>query len=303
MPNSFHAPMARLKKDAWFAALADIGDVHGFSHSLGPDHTAAFIHEGDTLVVTFESRQNIQSLSDMGHPFGFELVQATGWSHLALVSEGDTWFRDPHVIQFFHDLDDEGFFDNFKQLLFYGAGPCGYAAAAFARAAQDAIVVAIQPQATLEARLAGWDDRFTRHRIRDFSGDFGFAPEFTELSEQTFIIYDPHQPLDAMHAALFEGPKTTLLRTPFMGQAVQSSLLDMALLFRILVRAGSGRLNEAWFHALLRARRTYPPYLRNLMSALERNGRYGLLETLCTNVTTRMKAPRFQRKLMELRAD
>jgi hypothetical protein len=50
-----------------------------------------------------------------------------------------------------------GFFDDFDQVVFYGAGQCGYAAAAFSVATPGATVVAIQPQATLDPRVTEWD--------------------------------------------------------------------------------------------------------------------------------------------------
>ncbi|MGX9353831.1 phosphoadenosine phosphosulfate reductase [Roseobacteraceae bacterium S113] len=300
-PNSFDAPMKSMGRAEWFSALAEIGQDNGYFEQLGASHAAVFIEEEATLLVTFESRQGIQALSDTGQPLGFDMVKATGWSHLGLICDGETWFRDREVYAFFDQLDEDGFFDDFDRVVFYGAGPCGYAAAAFARAAQDATVVAIQPQATLDPRLANWDERFIEHRMTDFSGDYGYAPEFLEMTEQTFVVFDPRETLDAMHAALFKSPKTTMLRTPFLGAALQPALLEMSLLYRILARAGSGRLTDAWFHKMMRLRRDYPPYLRNLLAVLERDQREELIEALCLNVTGRMQAPRFERKLAALR--
>jgi hypothetical protein len=42
---------------------------------------------------------------------------------------------------------DDGFFDEFEQVIFYGSGSSGYAAAAFSVAAPGATVIAVQPQA------------------------------------------------------------------------------------------------------------------------------------------------------------
>ena len=73
-PNTFDAPMAGLPKAEWFAALKDIAEEEGFYTGLGPKHAAAFVEEGDTLLVTFESYQGIQTLSDAGQPLGFDRV-------------------------------------------------------------------------------------------------------------------------------------------------------------------------------------------------------------------------------------
>ena len=65
------------------------------------------------------------------------------------------WFRYPKVHAYFNRLVDDGFFDDLDKVVFYGAGPCGYAAATFSVAAPGATVVAIQPQATLDPRVTG----------------------------------------------------------------------------------------------------------------------------------------------------
>ncbi|MGY3439605.1 MULTISPECIES: phosphoadenosine phosphosulfate reductase [unclassified Marinovum] len=301
-PNTFDAPMTSLPKAKWFGALKAIAEEEGFYAPLGPKHAAAFIEEGDTLVVTFESFQGIQSLSETGQPLGFDLVRAMGWSHLGVICDGETWFRAEEVYAFFDELTDDGFFDEFERIVFYGAGPCGYAAAALSVAAPGATVVAIQPQATLNPRLTGWDDRFTDLRRMDFTSRYGYAPEMTEGADAAFVIYDPREPLDAMHAALFHGPQTTLLPLPNMGDTIQSDMLDMAVLYRVLAKAGTGKLTPLSFYRLMRARRSHTPYLRKLLSALDRDQRSGLAERLCRFVISRQSAPKFQRRLDELTA-
>ena len=61
-------------------------------------------------------------------------------------------------------------------------------------------------------------------------------------------------------------------------------------------------MDAARFAALYRARRDYLPYLRNLSQAINTQGRELLLEALCANVSARMKAPRFARRLERIRA-
>lgn len=301
-PNTFDAPMAGLPKAEWFAALKDIAEEEGFYTGLGPRHAAAFVEEGDTLLVSFESFQGIQALSDAGQPLGFDMVRAMGWSHLGVICDGETWFRDEHIYQFFDELTDDGFFDEFDRVIFYGAGPCGYAAAAYSVAAPGATVVALQPQATLNPRVTGWDDRFTDLRRMDFTSRYGYAPDMVQGAEAAFVIFDPRETLDAMHAALFTADNVTMLRMPFLGDAVQGDLLEMAVLYRVLAKAGTGKLDTQSFARLMRARRGHPPYLRNLLAALDRDGRSQLAEQLCRFVVSRQKAPKFQRKLDELQA-
>ena len=138
--NQLDTPLTGLDREAWFETVSDIVDEDGYVERLGPAHSAILIEDKPTLLVTFETRDSIAALSDRAHPLGWEMVKALGWSHLALMSEGDTWFRDRHVYGFFDRLSDDGFFEDFQQVIFYGAGACGYAAAAFSVAAPGATV-------------------------------------------------------------------------------------------------------------------------------------------------------------------
>ncbi|MEW9920655.1 phosphoadenosine phosphosulfate reductase [Marimonas sp. MJW-29] len=289
-----------LPRQDWLSLVEEIVDADGYVEDLGKRHHAILLEEGDTLLVTFETLQGIQALSDLGQPLGWEMVRAYGWSHLCLASYGDTWFREKAVYGYFDRLIDDGFFDDFERVIFYGAGPCGYAAAAFSVAAPGATVVAVQPQATLDPRVTEWDDRFTDMRIEDFTSRYGYAPDMLDAAEQAFVFYDPRETLDAMHAALFTRPNVTKLRMRFMGDALQTDMLDMEIWTDILEAAGTGKLDEKRFAALYRKRRDYRPYLRNLLAVLDMGEREGLMEALCANVTSRMNARKFAHVLRHL---
>jgi hypothetical protein len=112
------------------------------------------------------------------------LFKKNGWSHLSIILDGDTWFHDPKVYAYFNRLDDDGFFDDFDHVVFYGAGPCKYAAAAFSVAAPGATVDAIQPQTTLDPRITDWDDRYMKMRRTDFTSRYGYAPDMLDAAEQ-----------------------------------------------------------------------------------------------------------------------
>lgn len=295
--------LAGLEPAAWKAGLADMADAEGMFEDLGPRHFSTFIERDSTLLVTFETMEGIRTLSPRAQPLGFDMVRAQDWSHLCVISEGDTWFRDPVLYDFFDRLTDDGFFDSYHRIVFYGAGPCGYAAAAFSVAAPGATVVVVQPQATLDPRMTEWDTRFTDMRRVSFTDRYGYAPDMIDAADRAFVLYDPHETLDAMHGALFRRPNAMRLRMPFMGAALQTSLIDMGLLYQILLLAGTGRLSETAFARLYRARRDHPAYLRNLMTRLDAEDRPYLNALLCRSVTARMNAPKLHRRLNALRAE
>lgn len=298
-PN-LDTPLTGMRRLDWLAAVDKIVDEDGYLEHLGKDHNAIFLEDGDTLLVTFETVQGIQALSTMGQPLGWDMVRDHGWSHLCLTSNGDTWFRDRTVYGFFDRLVDDGFFDEFENVLFYGSGPCGYAAAAFSVTAPGARVLAIQPQATLDARHTEWDDRFTDMRRVDFTSRYGYAPDMLDAAAQAHILYDPREHLDAVHAALFTRPNVAKHRMRFMGDALQTDLLEMNTWADILLAAADGTLTDHKFAELFRARRNHRSYQRNLLEALERDKRILLMEMLCANVVTRMGGRRFQRTLHEI---
>jgi hypothetical protein len=183
MPN-LETPLTGLSKRDWLQAIEDVTEEDGSFEPLGKRHFAAFIEKGATLLVTFETIQGIGALSEMAQPLGWELIKEAGWSHLCIGSDGDTWFRDGFVYGYFDRLIDDGFFDEFETVLFYGAGPCGYAAAAFSVASPGARVLAIQPQATLDPRVAEWDERFIDMRRTDFTTRYGYAPDMLDAADR-----------------------------------------------------------------------------------------------------------------------
>ncbi|WP_417208319.1 phosphoadenosine phosphosulfate reductase [Antarctobacter sp.] len=300
--KGFSPDLSNQSRGEWLATLRRIGEEYGFAEPMGKSHAAIFVEEGDTLVVGFETMSGIEALSETRTPLGFDMVNANGWSSLSLLSHGDTWFRDERVYAFFDQLQDDGFFDEFETVLFYGAGPCGYAAGAYSVTSPGARVLMLQPQATLDPRIAEWDDRFAEERRRDFTSRYGFAPEMIDAAAQAYVIYDPRERLDAMHSALFARPNVSRLRAPFMGSALQADFRALDLLPGLLTSAAEGRLDTALFAAMLRARRNHPPYLRRLLARIDADGRDGLARLLCQNVVSRMPAPRFRRRLAELEA-
>lgn len=289
--------LADLHKQDWLAAVAEITREDGYFQALGPRHFAAFAEQDSTLLVTFETIQGIHALSELAQPMGWDMLRDHGWSSLCLASDGDTWFRDPAVYSYFDRLVDDGFFDEFDRVIFYGAGPCAYAAAAYSVASPGAKVVLIQPQATLDARITEWDDRFIDMRKTDFVSRYGYAPQMLDAADKGYVIYDPLERLDAMHAALFTRDNVTKFRMPYMGGALQTDLLEMEQLAPLLLAVAQDALDTHRFARMFRARRDHRSYLRNLLNTLEANNRDPLTHMLCHNVSNRMRAPRFADRL------
>lgn len=296
-PNGFDTPMLGLSKAAWLKQLKHVAQEHGQFQHVGRNHCATLIEDKPVLLVTFETIEGIQGRGDTGQPLGWELVRELGWSHLCILSNGDTWCRDAAVQDYFDKLNDDGFFERFEEVVFYGSGSCGYAAAAFSVASPDAQVVVVQPQATLSTRWAGWDDRFPKARKLNFEGRYGYAPAMVAAADRCFVIFDPKERLDATHAMLFDRENSTLLPTPNLGDSIEADLLEMQILYRVLVKAGAGTLSRSAFFKLYRARRSHLPYLNRLLELVSQKQRPFVSALLCANVARRLKAARFLRHL------
>ena len=169
---------------------------------VGARHWAFFAEDRPNLLVTFERAETIRARDDQ-LPAAYAMAKARGWSLLTLMAEGETWWRDRAVWGYFDRLVDDAFFDDFDQVLFHGAGAAGYAACAYAVTAPGARVLAVAPRATLDPEVAGWDRRHMAARRFDFTSRYGYAPDMTEGAAHVWLVHDPLNPLDAMHAALF----------------------------------------------------------------------------------------------------
>ncbi len=121
---------APANRDDWLKRIASVGEAAGYFEPLGAHHWALFADDGRVLYVTFESADAIRARDD-GLPHGYETAQENGWSHLCLIAEGETWYRDADVYRYFDRLVDDAFFEDFDRVIFHGAGMGGYAACAF----------------------------------------------------------------------------------------------------------------------------------------------------------------------------
>lgn len=296
-PNAFDIPLTGLDWSSWLQRAEDVVGEDGYVERLGRRHAAIFLEEKPTLLVSFETRASVAGLSARDHPLGWSMVRALGWSHLCLLSDGETWFRDRTVYGYFDRLVDDGFFDEFEQVIFYGEGACGYAAAAFSVASPGAKVVALRPQATLDPRISEWDDRYAEMRRVAFDDRYGYAPDMLDAAEHAFVLYDPEIALDAMHAALFTRANVTRFRLRFLGSRLEKGLMDMDVLLRILAQVSSGKLNRLSLARLFRARRGHVPYLKRVLARLERENRLYLVALWSQAVMREIPGPRFRRAM------
>lgn len=289
---------------SWREQIRQISRANGFFKDLGKDHFAGFLRAGRNLFVTFENAQRVRDIAYNAEPRGYAYSRHDGWSHLAIFSSDTSWFRDPAVYAFFDRLTDEGFFDHFSQVLFYG-GDAGeaYAAAAYSVAAPGATVIALRPQATLDPEMTRWDPRFYNERRGNFTGRYGYAPEMLDAARQAFIAYDPYERFDAAHAALFRRENVTLLPCNLFGRALEQAFDRIGIHDLMLKLAMDNALDRRRFFQLLRARRYDRDYIRDVVNQLLDQDHIWLAQMLCNYMLQRDKTGFFKEKLTYIAAE
>ncbi|MGA0542796.1 hypothetical protein [Neotabrizicola sp. VNH66] len=285
----------------WLSAMDDVAEEDGYLERLGNKHWAFFAETGTTLVVTFERAEALRAREGQ-MPAIWPLAQQNGWSVLTILAEGETFWRAPEVWGYFDRLVDDAFFDDFDQVLFYGAGAAGYAAGAYVVAAPGARALLISPRASMTPERAGWDRRNPAARRLDFTSRYGYAPDMTEGAERVWLVHDPHYGPDAAHAALFRRPWTTVLNARHTGENTERFLEIAGSQDALILAAMEGTLTPARFAAFWRARREAVPYLKLMLAKAAAAGRPGHEAMICRSVTRRLKAPRFARRLAALMA-
>ena len=288
-----------LTETHWLAELEEIGEEEGYFSPLGDNHAAVFVDRSQSvLFVAFETVTGVRAVSERGLPLGFDVCENRDWSHLTILAMRDTWFRDRFVYGYFDRLVDEGFFEDFDHVVFYGAGMCAYAAAAFSVVAPGASVILISPQATLDHAMTEWDTRFPKARRHDFRSRYGYAPFMLEAAADALILYDPDEVEDAMHATLFEAPNVTRLRyRRGRSGAIDGDMRAMGLIGRLAETAVAGGLSRARTARMLKARHRHVPYLRALLARTLSEDRPYLTAMLCRAVLEWQPIPRFKHHL------
>ncbi len=261
------APAADARADR-LARLDAMGEEAGYFEPLGPRHWALFVDDGPNLLVSFVGLDQVAIDGADAMPACHCVARAAGWSHLCVIAEGETWYRDPRVYRYFDRLIDDGFFEDFDRVTFTGAGMGGHAACAFSVAAPGSTVLAIAPPATLDPGLAGWDRRHMAARRLDWTSRFGYGPDMIDGAARVFILCDPEVDEDAMHAALYRKPFVTRLNARHIGPAPERALADMGILQPLIRGACDGTLTPAGWARLWRARRQHPGWLRNVVLKL-----------------------------------
>lgn len=257
------------KPDAWHDKLAELGGERGFYRQLGPTHKALYIKGNSTLVVSFDNLDDARQDTTDRMPWGSQFISSRGWSSLGIGAHGWTWYRDEAIFDFFDELRDTKFFDQFDKVVFYGTSMGGYGASTLSAACPGATVLAMNPQATLDRRITlGWENRFRRSWRQDFTGRYSYGPEQSQLAKRVYLFFDPLMVEDAMHAALYQGDNVVKIKCRHFGHGLTSAFNAAGILKQIVEACVNDEPTASDLYQMMRVRKNTPRYQKAVLNML-----------------------------------
>lgn len=282
----------------WREIVAPLIEPDGFYIEDGA-HSFTYIHRSDTLIVTFDNLDIAMNNRADRRPWGFSYFEKMNWSMLGVMANGWTWYRDPWVTEQFDILRNEGFFDQFKRVVFYGASMGGYAALAFSAAAPGSDVVVFSPQTTLDKSIVPWETRYKTAWGADFSDHYGDAAKTIQSAANVHVFYDPYAPLDNAHAKRLKGENVKQYYARLMGHKVGSSFQNMNILQPLVNAALAGELTDEFYREKFQARKQYRRYLTELLTRARNQNHDKLALAMAKRVLAERGEDGFFRKHIE----
>lgn len=269
----------------------------------GPDNALYFEPRGKRLVVTFDNH-HMARLDEPRWPWGYQfLAETLGASVLGVLATQRNWFRDDFVHDSFDTLRDTGFFDQFDEVLFYGASMGGFAALSYSGCCKNARVLAIAPQSTLDPNIMPDDNRWGWRKKLDWSGRYGDARGATDTAKDVVVIYDPYFEPDRAQVQRLEGENIRKLRMPFLGHQLPNAFVNMGIIKPLLSRVLDGELTDQSFYELLRARRDLPRFQHDIIGHAEVRGHLKLAIRACEYTLKKRQAGNIRKTLERLQKE
>jgi hypothetical protein len=232
------------------------------------------------LVVAFDNLSSVNDDSLARETWGDKFYRDNNWSSLGILSFDANWYRDDVLFDYLEGLRAQGFFAQFKHVVFTGTSMGGYAACAFSGLAPGATVIAYSPQSTLKKDLVPWEKRFNRGRRQDWSGRYQDAALHTSEASKVYLCYDPYMEGDKRHARRFSGDNIVHLHSNYVGHKTVVFLRRAEILKKVTALCMENRMTPARFADLYRKRRLLPWYYFGLMDLALERGHRGLSDRI-----------------------
>jgi hypothetical protein len=259
-------------------------------HWEGEKNALYFEPNGKRLIVTFDNVHTAR-LQEQRWPWGHALItKQLGCSVLGVMSKDRGWFRHDFVHDSFDRLRDTGWFEQFDEVLFYGASMGGFGALTYSRSCPGANVLAIEPQTTLDPDILPDDTRWPWTQKLNWKNRYGDASEGTATAHKVVVISDPYFDLDRAQVERLSGNNIEHLNIPFFGHKVAQPLMVMDILKPLLKGMTRGTYDAKEYYRLLRNRRDLPRFQHGIISLARERGHLQLALKACEFTLKKRKA-------------
>ncbi len=233
-------------------------------------------HRGNAdLVVTFESADHtIDRANPLRDGWSVSFLARRGYSVLCVKAASADWYRNAALHRWFRKL--RPFLAHFDRTIFTGSSMGGYAALVFSQVAPNSVVIAHNPQSTVDHKFVPWEHRYPLGWVQDWSGDFSDAAGVTHLARQIYVTYDPFEVNDRRHVDRLRQDNITHLKMPLLGHGTPFWLQQLGLLAETTEKMLDESLTSLAFAKLIRVRRSIPRYHLMRAGQLMKSGRYQL---------------------------
>lgn len=230
------------------------------------------IRRSDDLLVSFDNLAAIDERADTPPwtPWLAKRAEMLDLSILGVQSHAKDWYRTPEPPEQIAELQAQGYFDRFRNVVFTGTSMGGFAALCFAGLAPGARVLAFSPQSTLNRDIAPFERRYPwPYRKYDWDDPaFLDASEHLDTIDSGLLFFDPMVQEDRLHAARLQAPGIQQIRLPWTGHTLIRSVAKAGALEHLLrVYVTEGRL-DAEFFRLMRAKRENARWAKTMLRHL-----------------------------------
>ena len=259
-----------------------------------------FERRSDILVVSFFNLATVGE-RDIPQPWFYGNIAQSGYSVLGLLTHEKDWYRNPDTPKILSELQEMGFFESFRRVLFVGASMGGFAALTYAPLVPGAAVLAFSPQSTLAPDIVPFEKRYARPQKRldwttpDYRDAAGGG--FADISDVT-IVFDPFVPEDKAHAARLTGKHVTQLYARHMGHQAIRTLKHVGALSDLFRAVAENRLDSREYYRSIRGRYSQIKWLRQFTAEATERGHWKL--TLAAAKSLKSDDPRISRFLKRL---
>ena len=250
-------------------------EIHNTAESMGgfyretKRHSVCYVPGNDVLIVSFDNAHGVNIL-EKRKPWGFEFIASQGWSVLGVMERKTDWYRHQDLRVVFDELKDEGFFLQFRKVIFYGYSMGSYGATAFCPASPGATVL------VYGTRAARNNDTFKDGILPLDSNQYGDVRTGIPEAKQVYMFFDPTDKTDFMHSKVYSGSNVEKMECRHLGHHVANEFTNMEILKTILLDVVNDTFTRQTFYTLFRRRMDSPPYILKLMQAAIKNGHYML---------------------------